>query len=178
MARVTTLNSRQTTAIDGLWRIGLWIAYRLALVYWFLRRPVTRGAYVAVWCREELLIIRNSYKRQVTFPAGGPRHHEPLLECAVRELREEVGIVAEPAQLRLVGEYLNPGEFKRDRCQVFELHLADRPALQIDRREVVAAEFVPTDALAGRRYATVVEQYLRSRGLLSDLPAVRSETPK
>src|SRR5215475_14488552 len=89
---------------DVVWRIAMRIAYRLRLVWWFVRRPAVHGSYVAVWHGGRVLVIQNSYRRLLTFPAGGRTRGESLHEAARRELFEEVSIAAELEQLAYYGE--------------------------------------------------------------------------
>jgi len=48
--------------------ILLTTAYRLALIYWRLVRPDCLGVFVALWHDDRILVIKNSYKSQLTFP--------------------------------------------------------------------------------------------------------------
>jgi len=48
--------------------------YRLAhwglRLLWLIRRPETTGALVAVWHHGRVLLVKNSYRRQLTLPGG------------------------------------------------------------------------------------------------------------
>jgi ADP-ribose pyrophosphatase YjhB (NUDIX family) len=155
------------TTVDALWRAIYIVGYRAALVWWFVRRPQQRGAYVAVWHADELLMIRNSYKRGETFPCGGVARGESPLEAARRELREEVGIDVTLDRLVPTELICFQNEYKRDEAHFFELRLDSRPKLQLDHREVVAAEFVPTRGLFERPLVPAVRRYLERRHDLS-----------
>ena len=78
------------------------VAYRLLLAWWFVRRPAIQGSYVAVWHGERVLVIRNSYRKSLSFPAGGRARGETLLDAARRELLEEVGISRGSGAARLL----------------------------------------------------------------------------
>lgn len=149
--------------VDALWRAIFIVGYRAALLWWFVRRPEQQGAYVALWHGDKLLMIRNSYKSGDTVPCGGVGPGESALEAARRELFEEVGI--EVALERLVPTELIcfENEYKRDRAHFFELHCDARPELRIDRREVVAAEFVHRSELAARPLVPALRHYLERR---------------
>ena len=146
--------------LDPLWRTAMRAAYRVQLAWWFVRRPVIQGAYVAVWHGERVLVIQNSYRRRLSFPAGGLARGESILDAAVRELHEEVGIRASADQLAYYDEIVHRSGYAEDHAHVFELHCAEPPEVSVDAREVVWAEFMtPADALA-RGVVGVVRRYL------------------
>jgi ADP-ribose pyrophosphatase YjhB (NUDIX family) len=150
------VNSR----LDPLWRTAMRAAYQLQLAWWFVRRPVIQGAYVAVWHGERVLLIQNSYRKRMSFPAGGLARGESMLDAAMRELHEEVGIRASAQQLAYHGEIVNPSGYAEDHAHIFELRCAEPPEVRVDSREVVWAEFMtPADALA-RGVVGVVRTYL------------------
>ncbi len=133
-------------------------------VYWFLARPRTEGALVGVWHAGRVLLVRNSYRRPLSVPAGSLRRGESAQAAAARELREEVGIAVAPERLRSVREIVHRTDYKEDHSHVFEIELAEAPQLAIDRREVVWAGFVtPAGALA-RELSVPVRIYLEARG--------------
>jgi len=143
-----------------LHRIALRGAYRLQLAWWFVARPRITGSYVAVWHGERVLMIRNSYRRLLSLPAGGLKRGEDHLAAAVRELREEVGIEVRPEELRFAGVILNPSGYAEDHAHFFELRCDGEPVVRVDGREVVWADFLlPHDALA-QGTARVVRRYL------------------
>jgi 8-oxo-dGTP pyrophosphatase MutT (NUDIX family) len=146
-----------------LHRAALWLAYRVLLVVWFLLRPHRSGVFVAVWCGGRLLAVRNSYRDGLSLPAGGVKRREAPLHAAVRELGEEVGLVAAPEALRFACEVPSRYEFKRDRCAFYELELSAPPALALDGREVVWAGFVDTEATSADAWLPPVRSYLALR---------------
>jgi 8-oxo-dGTP pyrophosphatase MutT (NUDIX family) len=155
---------------DLAWRIAMRVAYRLRLAWWFVRRPEIHGSYIAIWHGERVLVIRNSYRRLLSFPAGGRWRGESLLEAAARELREEVGIRAELAQLAYCGEFVHRTSYAEDHGHVFELFCDAAPEVRIDRREVTWADFLaPDDALA-RGVVGVVRLYLERVSVTRSAP--------
>jgi 8-oxo-dGTP diphosphatase len=160
---VTQQRQPSGSTLDALWRAIFTIGYRAARVWWFVRRPEQRGAYVALWFGDELLTIRNSYKPGVTVPCGGIGRGESPREAARRELSEEVGIEVAPEQLVPTDEIVFENEYKRDHVHFFELRCEVRPTVRIDHREVVAAEFVALGDLASRPLVPALRSYLERR---------------
>ena len=146
--------------MDALWRSAYRVAFRLQLVYWRVRRPRITGAYVAVWRGDELLCIRNSYRRRYSLPAGGLARGETPLAAAVRELREEVSIDVRPEELRYAGEIVSHVGHAEDHAHFFELTRDRGVDFAVDGREVVWAGFLPPADVLERGVVDVVRQYL------------------
>jgi 8-oxo-dGTP pyrophosphatase MutT (NUDIX family) len=123
-------------------------------------RPRLRGAAVAVWHEGRILVVRNSYRSLLSLPAGGLRRGEDPREAARRELEEEVGIAVPAGALRYAREIVWRVAYAEDHVHLFELHVAEAPALRVDRREVVSAEFLPPDEAIARGLAEYVRRYL------------------
>lgn len=132
-----------------MFQLGYRTAYRLMRTYWMVRHPITHGTQVALWNAGEVLLVRNSYLAYYSAPGGYVRRHEQARDAAARELAEEVGIQVAPDRLRLDLEVTHEWEYRRDHCSVFSLELAERPAIHVDHREVVEANwFAPARAVA------------------------------
>ena len=150
----------RVSATDAVYRAGYRVLFRLALLYWRVRRPRLQGAYVAVWHGERVLLMRNSYRRKLSLPAGGVARGERPVDAALRELREEIGIACEESALRYVGEIVDESVYAEDHGHVFELRCAEPPTPVVDRREVVwAGWLLPEEALA-QGVVPVVRTYL------------------
>lgn len=149
--------------LDALVRTVYRLGYRAFRVWWFVRRPHVHGAFVAVWHDGRLLLIRNSYRHGETLPCGRIERGETPRTAACRELREEVGIVAPEDALEPASDFVSLFEFRHDRASVFEYHPAERPTIELDRREVVWGEFVDESALGERPLVPHVVQYLAWR---------------
>jgi hypothetical protein len=149
--------------VDRLWRAGLVVAYRLLRVYWWLLRPRTEGVCVLVWHAGRLLVVRHSYKPGVGVPAGAPHRGEKAIATALRELREEVGIRLDADALRPLGELHPRHELKRDHLVAFEVEVDETPAVQIDRREIVAAWWATPGELAGEELWPPLHDLLAAR---------------
>ncbi len=148
-------------ALERGHRVALRCAFQLLRLYWFVFRPRTHGAFVAVWARGRLLCIRNSYRRELGLPGGRVRRGEEEREAAARELREEVGVVVDPGTLQWVGRLEFRYEYKRDRCDLFEWRLDEEPSFAPDRREGIWAGFRSPDDLLGEPASPVLEACLR-----------------
>ena len=105
---------------DALWRVGLRRIYPLARFWWRLTRPTIHGAYVILRVRgpalseDEILLVRNSYKKAFSVPCGGIRRGEQPIEGALRELHEEVGISISPKRLKDRGKIFLVHDGRRD----------------------------------------------------------------
>lgn len=160
--------------MDSLWRSVLTVGYQLLRVWWWLRRPVSEGAFVAVWCNDALLLIENSYRSGQTTPSGGIARRESPLQAARRELEEEVGIAAAAEDLVFAGEIVVDFEHKEDHAYFFELHLDQAPPLAPDGREVIRAEFCRADDLSHRPLSPHVRAYLANRADPGELHGSRA----
>ena len=128
-------------AIDRLWQLAFLVAYRLALLWWFVRRPPHRGALVAIWHDGEVLLLRSSYRPGWSMPGGGIARGESARDAAARELSEEVGLVVAAASLHEAQAVELICEHRPNHTTIFELTVAQRPTLRLDNREIVDAAF-------------------------------------
>lgn len=144
---------------NALWRLAYRCASRMRLLYWHVRRPRLEGAYVAVWHAGRVLMIRNSYRRNLSLPAGGLWRGERPVDAALRELREEVGIESDECALRYVGEIVDSLGYAEDHAHIFELHCGEEPRAAVDGREVVWAGFLHVDEARARGVVSVVRKY-------------------
>lgn len=115
---------------------------------------------MAVWCGDEILLVKNSYKTRYTLPSGGVDRGETICAAAVRELREEVGIATTEDQLKLIKEFRSTSEFKTDLSTVYELTVETKPATRIDGVEITEAEFIPFDRIRSRKLVSILDQYV------------------
>ncbi|MFW2387447.1 MAG: NUDIX hydrolase [Polyangiales bacterium] len=141
--------------------------YRLAhwglRLLWFIRRPETAGALVAVWYEGRVLLVKNSYRPQLTFPGGYIRPREDRRTAAARELREEVGISVQPKRLVHAYHGTHVFEHRQDTLDIYELEVEVEPNVQVDDREVVRAEFRTADEALGMQVVPHLEEYLSTR---------------
>jgi len=131
---------------------------------WLIRRPETTGALVAVWYEGRILLVKNSYRAQMTLPGGYVRLREDRRTTAARELREEVGINVQP--MRLVHAYHGTHlfEHRQDTLDIYELEVDAAPNVRVDDREVVRAEFLAPDKALEMSIVPHLQEYLALRG--------------
>ncbi|HSN81244.1 MAG TPA: NUDIX hydrolase [Polyangiales bacterium] len=143
------------------------VVYRLAhwglRLLWFIRRPETTGALVAVWCRGRVLLVKNSYRSHLTLPGGYVKAREDRRTTAARELREEVGIQVQPKRLVHAYHGTHLFEHRKDTLDIYELEVDEEPKVRVDDREVVAAEFHSPDEALSLSIVPHLEEYLSRR---------------
>ena len=127
-------------------RMVVQLVYRLRrlLLRWLGWR--TRGVKVMLFNpRGELLLVRNSYGKTFlhVLPGGAIGRSETPAEAALREVEEEVGILAE--RLAPLSTHVSRAEGKRDTVYLFEAFTDADPIA--DGVEVEEARFFALDAL-------------------------------
>ncbi len=162
-ARMADMVGPRPDLTDRAWQLAYWVGFRLARAWWRVRRPHHHGAVVAVWLDGMILGVRQSYTSRLGWPGGGIWRGEDPTHAAQRELREELGLRVDAADLRLVRRMTCRTDYRHDHVCIFELHLAAPPALRLDGREITCAGFMhPQDMLAAKT-ADFVRAYLRDR---------------
>ncbi len=89
--------------VTALRRLGYRLAYRLLTVWWFVRRPNTRGVKLILRDGDDVLFVRHAYgsRHEWELPGGGLRRDETPIDAARREAREELGIA--PGEWTIIG---------------------------------------------------------------------------
>ncbi|MEO7668934.1 MAG: hypothetical protein ABIW57_06325, partial [Polyangia bacterium] len=64
------------TPIDHAYRLAYKVAHRLLRAYWKVRHPHKGGTLVAIWCAGQILIVKNTYRKEHSLPGGYPRSGE------------------------------------------------------------------------------------------------------
>jgi ADP-ribose pyrophosphatase YjhB (NUDIX family) len=91
------------TALHGVLRLG-----------WFVRRPRTFGAHALAFTPQgRVILVRLRYAPGWRLPGGGRGANEDPRDAVLRELREEIGMIAH-GEVRLAGELEERPDFKRD----------------------------------------------------------------
>jgi 8-oxo-dGTP pyrophosphatase MutT (NUDIX family) len=149
------LSSAPKKLTDLLWRTAYRLAYPFAR-YWWRYRGLD-STKIAVWVNGRLLLVRHSYKDGWRLPGGAVKAGEGHLTGACRELFEEVGLVIDPSQLRLVFA----GGNRLGITHLYEVVLEAEPVVRFDQREIVASSF-QQPAMAAE-YNSVFRSYLQQR---------------
>lgn len=135
--------------INGFVRTGYRLAYLALRAWWFVRRPQTTGAAVALWHEGKILMVRTSYRDCLSLPGGFVRAGEPSEQAARRELQEELGISIPQQELRHAWHGVIRFESRRDEIDIWEASVTEAPRPHVAGREIVwAAWLAPAQALA------------------------------
>jgi len=150
--------------MQGVLDTAICLGYRLAYLglraWWFVRRPATHGACVALWHGGKILLVRTSYRRCYSLPGGFVRRGEPSEQAACRELREEVGVDLSDQSLRLAWSGTLPYEARQDTVDIWEALVETAPAVRITSHELTWAGWVDPGAALARRLLPHVATYL------------------
>lgn len=150
--------TRLTEWADFIWRIVLRVGFRLAHLWWHLRRPRHEGALVAIYVGHALLLVKSSYRKEWGLPGGSVHPGESPDAAAQRELQEEIGFSS--SALRPMGSVSGLWDGRRDQVHFFELRLDSTPALRLDNREIVATRLASPEELQGIELTAAVAAYL------------------
>lgn len=106
--------ARTDGMINRLLRAGATAFHKMLTIGWFLRRPRTFGAHaVALTSDDRLILVKLWYAPGWRLPGGGRDASEPAADAALRELREEIGMVSH-GRVDLACELEESVDFKRD----------------------------------------------------------------
>ncbi|MGI8705577.1 MAG: NUDIX domain-containing protein [Sphingomicrobium sp.] len=106
--------SRLTALANGVLRIAATAAHSLLKAFWFVTRPRTYGAHALALTPEgKVVLVKLRYAPGWRIPGGGRPPHEDPVDAALRELREEIGMISH-GEARLARDFEEPTDFKRD----------------------------------------------------------------
>jgi len=145
---------------DGIVRAGYRVAYWAARLFWFITRPHTSSAVVALWAGGRVLLVRTSYRPHYGLPGGFLKRGEAADAAAVRELFEETGlqIPVERLQRAWHGEYRF--ESRLDTITIFEAALDAVREVPATGRELVWTGWRAPDEALELLLAPHVRDYL------------------
>lgn len=143
------------------------IAYFLAQIYWFIFRPIYRGAKIVLTHNNKMLMIRHTYGGYYwTFPGGKINKKETPEEAVKREVLEELNI--EIDQPILTGLFPLNNEYKKDTIYCFWAEL-DRQDFKIDLSEIAEAKWFPIGELPEKTGKNARRIYYKARFKLQEL---------
>lgn len=127
----------------------------------FLFLPFTKRTRVLVQSGKSIVLVKGALSEHTWgLPGGGLHRNEDPLEGALRELREETGIVAEPAQLtRLYSGWHKEG-LLRFYSHFYLLRLPAMVPLTKQRFEIADIRWQPTAELLHMRTRAEVRRAL------------------
>lgn len=100
--------------VDSALRVALTGAHRLLRGGWLVRRQMTCGAHAfALSPSGRLVLVKLRYAPGWRIPGGGRAQSEDPVAAALRELREEIGLVSH-GQVRLVLDMKDYTDFEHD----------------------------------------------------------------
>ena len=103
---------------NRLLRAGATAFHKMLTLGWFFQRPRTFGAHaVAFTPAGRLVLVKLWYARGWRLPGGGRDPDESAVEAALRELREETGMISHGEALP-AGELDEEVDFKRDTSSI------------------------------------------------------------
>lgn len=140
------------------------ILFQIRKLYWQVRRPVVLGSFSIVIKDERVLLVRHTYQQGWFLPGGGVRKGESFLQGAVRELKEECGIIAINPSFQNV--HLNELRGAIDHVAVFIVESFDGQPTAADRKEIAEVRFFPFDELPAdlkRGHRDRIFEYLRKK---------------
>jgi 8-oxo-dGTP pyrophosphatase MutT (NUDIX family) len=123
--------------------VGRWFAQR-----WFrLTRSLTLGArVVAINADGAICLIRHTYTPGWHLPGGGVEKGETALAAAIKEAREEAGLVIAPQDLALFSIHDNSRVFPGDHVLIY--HTRHWQPVAVDNAlEIAGCDFFKPDAL-------------------------------
>jgi ADP-ribose pyrophosphatase YjhB (NUDIX family) len=139
------------------------LAFALARVWWFVWRPHTQGAVVAIWHQGRVLLVKSSYRRRYGLPGGFVKRGEASADAASRELAEELGVHIPPVDLRLAWSGSTYFEYRHDTTTVWEITLDAPPTIRVDGAEIVSADWRTPAEARSLTLSPPVASYLLAR---------------
>jgi len=141
------------------------VLYWLGWPVWRVVMPRSVRTRVFVVCDGEVLVVRPILgSGNWSLPGGGLHRGEDARRGARREVAEETGIVLDPQALVDFGLHESARNGIKLRGQYFGAQLYARPKLQLQKREIAAAEWRPPDTVdALREFAALRRAYEKWR---------------
>jgi ADP-ribose pyrophosphatase YjhB (NUDIX family) len=126
------------------------VGYVALQCWWMVRRPHTAGVKLVLRRGDDVLLVRHTYGRRADWdlPGGFINDGEDPQDAVLRELAEEVGLIAQrPVALGVI-QLRSSGRRDTVHCFAAELH-GGPTGPEIDRGEIAQARWFARDALPG-----------------------------
>jgi 8-oxo-dGTP pyrophosphatase MutT (NUDIX family) len=142
-------------------RVGLRLAYPPLRLFWFVARTKIHGVQCVIERDDEVLLVRHTYgdRRRWELPGGAIKRGEPARDAAVREVREELGVVL--TDWRELGDVAVHVDGRGGVLTCFAT-VVDGLAARIDEVELEELRWFARDALPARRGENVSEIVARA----------------
>lgn len=106
--------SRLAAIANAGLRLAATSAHFVLRAFWFVRRPRTFGAHaIALTPEGKLILVKLRYAPGWRVPGGGRSRQENLVDAALRELREEIGMISH-GEVQPARDFQKATDFKRD----------------------------------------------------------------
>jgi 8-oxo-dGTP pyrophosphatase MutT (NUDIX family) len=151
--------------LNRLLRAGATAFHKLLAVGWFIRRPRTFGAHaIALTPDGRLVLVKLWYAPGWRMPGGGRHSAELATDAALRELREEIGMISH-GSVQPVCELEERADFRRDLASLVIVRDVEyRPkrwSLEVEAVRDVALNDLPSDlSPQTRRWLQTVREHL------------------
>ncbi len=83
---------------------------------------MTLGVRIIVCKDDKFCLIKHTYIDGWHLPGGGVEKNESSYQAAIKEIREEAGIIAQIEDLKLISIHTNFQNFKGDHVILFEIN--------------------------------------------------------
>lgn len=118
---------------------------------WFFTRPPVRGAHaIPFTSRGTVVLVKLRYARGWRLPGGGRKDSETAEDAALRELREEIGMVGF-GTIRHLSDFQEVSDFRPDTASVFivrDVEYSPRWSLEVEDVDEFPIGALPADTSA------------------------------
>lgn len=105
--------------------------------YFRLSRPMTLGVRIIATNKENhVFLVRHTYIEGWHLPGGGVEKGENVHQAAIKELKEEAGLVTDFANLELISIHANSKNFKGDHVILFRTQKYTK--IEVNNRHEIA----------------------------------------